>query len=84
MTRTENIYTRLPRPPLEHSPSAFRPTNLRWPTTQEFQQAIQQVLECYVIESRTFIDMTSGALDRYSLFVAMMLHTHIFVEKFSS
>jgi hypothetical protein len=60
MTRTENIYTRLPRPPLEQSPSAFRPTDLWWPTTQEFQQAIQQVLERYVIERRTFTDMTSG------------------------
>jgi len=60
MTRTENIYTRLPRPSLEQSPPAFRPTDVRWSTTQEFQQAIQQVLQCYVIERRTFTDMTTG------------------------
>jgi hypothetical protein len=59
MTRTENIYTRLPRPPLEQSPSALRPTDLCWLTTQEFQQAIQQVLQCYVIERRTFTDMST-------------------------
>jgi len=57
MTRTENIYTRLPRPPLEQSPSA---QPICGSPPQEFQQAIQQVLECYVIERRTFTDMTSG------------------------
>jgi hypothetical protein len=60
MTRTENIYTRLSRPPLKQSPTAFRPTDLWWLTTQEFQQAIQQVLQCYVTERLTFTDMTTG------------------------
>jgi len=56
----KHLHSPVPRPPLEQSPSTLRPTDLWWPTTQEFQQAIQQVLECYVIESQTFTDMTSG------------------------